>query len=407
MLKLPEQEKSYWRASVKTPSYPSLTNSLDVDTIIVGGGICGLTTAYLLKQAGLSVAVLEKGTIGSGTTGQTTGKVTSQHNIVYTEMLERLGERTARIYGEANQAGLKQIEEIINKEKISCGWRHDDNYVYTTKAEQVKQFKSEAETAARLGLPAVFETESPLPLPVKAAVKFTDQGKLNSVKYISGLADAVNGQGSYVFENSQAASIRDGEPCAVGTKDAEVTARNIIVATNVPTLPLVARGAYCILEYPTTSYIVAVPLKTKFEGMYISPNLGEYSIFPVTFDKEQLLFIGGENHIPGTAKAEEKYQKLANFAEEWFDAKEIKYKWRARDYLAYDGVPLVGKMYPWSKHLYVATAFKKWGLTNTTAAAMILRDQILGRKSPWADVFKSLRLSSVASIPRTMARYLK
>jgi glycine/D-amino acid oxidase-like deaminating enzyme len=407
MLKLPDEEKSYWRAVSSHSPYPRLSESLEVDVAIVGGGICGLTTAYLLKQSGLSVAVLEKGTIGSGTTGQTTGKVTSQHNIVYEDLLERLGEKAARAYGEANQTAIDQIEDIIKREKIDCGWTRDDNYVYTTKPEQVKRFKSEAETAARLGLPATFTARTPLPFDTKAAVKFINQAKFNVLEYITGLARAVDGQGSYIFENSSATSIRDGEPGGVGTKDARVTAKNIVVATNVPTFPLIARGAYCMLEYPTTSYIVAIPMKKKFEGMYISPDEGSYSIFPVTFDKEQLLFVGGENHIPGLAKAEEKYQKLAAFAEEKFDAKEVRYKWRARDYLAYDGVPLVGKMYPWSKNLYVATAFKKWGLTNTMAAAMILRDTILGGSNPWAETFKALRLSPVGSIPRVAAKYLR
>src|SRR3954447_12557244 len=123
---LPDEEHSLWRNSYKNSLYPQLQFDLEVDLTIIGGGITGLTSAYLLKKAGLTVAVLEKRTVGAGTTGRTTGKVTSQHNIIYYDFQERLGEKTARAYGQANQAALEQVATIIQKEKISCGWQRED-----------------------------------------------------------------------------------------------------------------------------------------------------------------------------------------------------------------------------------------------------------------------------------------
>ncbi len=374
---------------------------------IVGAGITGLTAAYLLKQSGYNVAVLEKSTVGGGTTGRTTGKVTSQHNLIYDDLQKRLGTETARIYGEANQAAVEQVSTIIQKEKINCDWRRDDNYVYTDNLDKLEQFRQEAETAASLGLPATYETGIPLPLNVKAAVKFTNQAKLNSVAYLLGLARAVNGNGSYVFENSNVTGIRDGNTGRIRTKKAVITAKHIIVATNVPTLPLLARGGYCSLEYPTESYIVAGRLKKELSGMYISPDKHNYSILPIEAGGEHVLLIGGESHISGLRVSKNaKYQRLADYAEKHFGITAITHRWSDRDYLAYDGVPLIGKLYPWSKHLYVATAFRKWGLSNGTVAAMILNDLISGTENKWASTFNSNRLKPIASIPRVAAKYL-
>lgn len=403
MLKLPEKQQFYWRDQAPAQPYPPLNEDLEVDTVIIGGGICGLSCAYLLKLAGQTVAVLERNSIGSGTTGATTGKVTSQHNLFYADLANHLGGQTARLYGQANQAAIDQINVIIKQAKIDCGWQRAPHYVYTSKTEQVKKFKQEAKVASELGLPASFEPKAPLPFKTAAAVKFDHQANFNAQAYANGLAKAVAGDGSFVFGDSPAVSIRDGLPATVETNHRSVIAKDIIVATNVPTWPLVARLTYCLLEYPTTSYIVAVRAKAP-KGMFISPDNDNFSILPV---QNNLVLIGGGSHIRGPRSGDKRWQQLADFAEQKLGATSVEYKWSAWDYIAYDGMPVIGKAYPWSQHLYVATAFKKWGLTNTTVAAMVLRDLITGQPNQWANLFTPHRWSPVRSIPRVALSHLK
>jgi glycine/D-amino acid oxidase-like deaminating enzyme len=404
MLKLPQKEISYWQNSATAPSYPTLTEDLEADVIVVGGGIAGLTAAYLLKRSGLTVVVLEKHTIGSGTTSHTTGKLTSQHNLVYGHLAKQLGEKTAKIYAEANQAAVEKTIRIIKKEKIDCELEIDDNYVYTTDFNQVPQFKVEAKLAAKFGLPATFETKLALPFKIRAAVKFTGQAKFNTQKYVLGLAALVNGGGSYIFEHSNVTGFHDGMPASVRTKTGTVTAKNVIVATKIPAAPLIARGAYAALERPHTSYIVAGRLEGKLKGMYISPDKAHYSILPISYEKGQLLLIGGEHHTPGFGNPRKRYRRLADYAEKHFGVSSIAYHWKGMDYIAYDDVPLIGKVYPWSKHTYTATGFKKWGLSTSMVAGIILRDEINGHENSWAPTFNSMRLKPVASIPRVIAK---
>jgi glycine/D-amino acid oxidase-like deaminating enzyme len=403
---MPAREQSLWRVSYTESLYPPLTGDTQADVCIIGAGVTGLTAAYLLKRSGLKVVVLEKDTVGAGTTGRTTGKITSQHNLIYADLAKRLGKKTARFYGAANQAAVSQVATIIDRQRIDCDFERDDNYVYTADIKQLARFRHEARTAAGLGLPASFETKLPLPFTVRGAVRFTDQGKLNSQKYLLGLARAVDGDGSSVHENSNVIGIRDGTPGRVRTGRASVQAKNIIVSTNVPTLPLMARGLYCLLEYPTESYIVAGALPGQLKGMYISPDEGHYSILPIVSSGRRHLLVGGASHISGLrGNKAARYRRLAAYAHEHFDV-DVSYRWSDRDYSAYDGIPLVGRLYPWSKHLYVATAFNKWGLSNGTVAAMILHDLLTEQKAEWAAVFDSVRRGPLVSIPRVAAQYM-
>jgi glycine/D-amino acid oxidase-like deaminating enzyme len=408
-MQLPDGEKSLWREAYNGPVYPAIAEDIQVDVSIIGAGITGLTTGYLLKEAGFTVAVLDKDTVGGGTTGRTTGKVTSQHGLIYHELSKSLGMDKTRLYAEANEAAVAMVDSIILQENIDCDWQRDDNFVYTADPAKVQLFQQEAKIAADLGLPASFVSELPLPFEIKGAVKFTDQGKFASEKYLLGLAKAVHGNGSFVFEKSRVSGIHDGNPCRVTAGKAKVISKSIIIATNVPTLPLIARGGYCIMEYPTESYIISGPYNgEELKGMYISPDKGHYSILPVELNGERRLLIGGGGHLSGMRVSKDRrFNRLAKYAEGHFGVTSFTHKWSDRDYISYDKVPLIGKLYPWSKHLYVGTAYKKWGLSSGTMAAMILTDTISGKDNHWAPVFTPQRLKPITSIPKAVLEQVK
>lgn len=407
MITLPKTQKSLWQGSYTSSLYPALEGKISADVAIVGAGISGLTSAYLLKQAGLTVVVLDKASVGGGTTGRTTGKVTSQHNLIYASLQRHVGAEAAKQYGQLNEAAIGQTEEIIKRENIDCDWRREDNYVFTADPKQVSDFQRESAVARSFGLPASFETKSPLPFPIEGAVKFKNQATYNAEKYLLGLAAAVDGNGSHVFEHSKVTRIHDGEPGSVKTKAGTVQAKHIIVATNVPTLPLAARGTYCMYEHPNESYIVAGKLPKKQPGMYISPDKHHFSILPVVFGGEDYLLVGGKSHLSGLrGSVDARYQELARYAHDNFGVTEFTHTWSDRDYSAYDDLPLIGKMYPWSKHLYVISAFNKWGLTNGMVAAQLLRGEVTGKPHPAAQYFTPNRLRATAAFGRAARKHL-
>lgn len=403
----PDNSGSYWLKDGRDPLYPQLTNKIEVDVVIVGGGITGLTIAYVLKQAGYTVAVLERRTIATGTTSGTTGKVTSQHGLIYAELIKQFGKDKIQRYADIYTQAMHDIEALVVAEDINCEWSKQNNYVYTADAEKVRQFKEEAEAAASLGLPASFDTKLDLPFAVKGAVKFTGQAQFNVNQYCHGLAKRIAGNGSYVFEQSKAVGFEDGRSARVKTELGSVTAKHIVVATLVPTLPLIGRVSYGLFESPQTSYIVAGKTDNPLQGMYISPDKDHYSILPVKNGNEHYMLIGGEAHLPGLGKARPRQQKLAEYAARWFNVREVEYQWGAMDYTAYDKLPLIGKLYPWSKNVYTASGFKKWGLSTSMVAAIIIRDLIDGKSTPTTHLFRTHRASALLALPKKLISSLK
>lgn len=405
MIDIPNKENSLWTQSLKGRSYPGLEWDISIDVAVIGGGIAGLTAAYLLANSGKSVAVIEKDRVGRGVTGHTTGKITSQHGLCYAEMEERLGEDDARIYGRANEAALALVKDIIKKEKIDCDLQEENNYVFSENDKYINKFKREAETAERIGLPAKFLTKTPLPFPVKAAVRFSNQAKFHPGKYLNGLSRVITEKGGQIYETTKAKHIKGDSEVTVQTDGGTIRAKDLIIATNVP-YPWLAHGYYCALEYPLKSYIIACRTKQLFKGMYITPGRLPYSILPVSVGDEKFLLVGGRSHVPGlNISAKSRFQTLADYASTNFDIESVDYIWSARDYLGYDSKPLAGKLYPWSKHIYVSTGFMKWGLTNATASAMILHDMIMAKPNPAQKIFDPARFKAVSSIPHATAKY--
>ena len=387
----PEGEPvSLWVATGGTTDYPTLHGDMEVDVAVIGAGIAGLTAALALKRAGRRVAVVEAARVGTGVTGHTTGKVTSLQRLAYTGLRESHGIDTARAYGQANEAALRHIAEVVAAEGIDCDFRRVANYTYAESDDALAKVHAEAELAAELGLPATFTTEVPLPFETKGAVRFDEQAQLHAVKYLQGLARAVQGEGSFVFERSRAQDIQEGSPCVITLETGSIRANDVIVATNVP---LGDHGRFDERCYAHRSYLVAGLIDSApLDATFISVDEPMRSILTVAVDGKNYMLAGGEGHRasePGDSA--ERYRRLATFTREKLGAASIAYRWSTQDGIPVDGLPYVGPLSPEAQHVYVITGLRKWGLTNGTAAALILADTLMGRENPWAAMFNSNR----------------
>ncbi|RAX44409.1 FAD-dependent oxidoreductase [Arthrobacter sp. AQ5-06] len=403
----PEGEpRSLWVATAGTTDYPVLRGDLEVDVAVIGAGIAGLTAALALKRNGHAVAVIDSARVGTGVTGHTTGKVTSLHRLAYTELARRHSNDTARIYGEANQAAVEHVAQLVAAEAIDCDFRRVANYTYAESDDALGRVRAEANLAASLGLPAAFTTDVPLPFPVKGAVRFDGQAQIHAVKYLRGLARTVNGGGSFVYEQTRAQQVRDGSPAVVDTEHGTVRARDIIVATNVP---FGDQGLFYLRCHPHRSYLVAGRVDTPpLAATFISVDEPMRSILTASVNGTSYVLTGGEGHrVSESGDTAARYRRLAAFAHDRLGVDKVAYRWSTQDGIPLDGLPYAGLMSPTAKHVYVITGLRKWGLSNGTAAALILADTLNGRENPWASVFNSIRITPAASARRFMKENIK
>jgi glycine/D-amino acid oxidase-like deaminating enzyme/nitrite reductase/ring-hydroxylating ferredoxin subunit len=379
------------------PDHPELDHDVETDVAVLGGGIVGVTTALLLKEAGARVVLLEAGRIGRGVTGHTTAKVSSQHGMVYSRLASRFGAEAAATYGAANEAALRWIADRVEADGIDCDFRRRPSYAYMT--EDRSTAEQEAQAAIEAGLPASLVEETPLPYPVAAAVRFEDQAEFHVRKYLLALAAQLEGDGSHVFEHSRAVEVDTYEGLTVKTAGGRVKARDVVMATHYPFLD---RTFAFARVHPQRSYALACRIAGEPpEGMFISGDSPTRSVRAAPVAGEELLLVGGEGHRPGTGgDTRQRYEALERFAREHWDVQSVEYRWSAQDNTTIDTVPYVGNALPTSTPVWTATGFAKWGMTGGTAAALLLTDLIQGRENPWAELFDPYRFTPRASAAR-------
>jgi glycine/D-amino acid oxidase-like deaminating enzyme/nitrite reductase/ring-hydroxylating ferredoxin subunit len=389
-----DPNRSLWVETTPATDHPALVGDVRADVVVVGGGITGLTTAYLLEQRGLDVVVLEAHRLALGSTGFTTAKVTSLHGLTYADLVQRFGEDRARRYGQANQAAIETVARLSETLAIDCAFTRAPAFTYTVDASERHAIAEEVEAARRLGLPGTLTTETDLPYAVEAAVRFDDQAHFHPRAYCLGLAGALRGP---IHERSRVVDIDDtGDGVVVRTDAGRVTATAAVVATLLPFLDI---GGFFAKAHPTRSYAMSLRCRGDVPtGMYLSIDSPSRSVRPVAIDGEPGLVVGGGGHKPGEGGDTRRYyEDLESWARATFDVVEVTHRWSAQDYVTVDEVPYIGRC-PRTDHVYVATGFRKWGMTGGTVAASIIADLATGTKNQWADVFDATRVDPANSL---------
>ncbi|MDX6679438.1 MAG: hypothetical protein QOE31_3490, partial [Solirubrobacteraceae bacterium] len=377
-------------------AFGRLDRDVHADVAVIGGGIVGVTAALALQEAGAEVVLLEANRVGRGVTGHTTAKVSSQHGMIYARLRARFGAAAARIHGQANEAALAWIAERVQRDAIGCDFRRRPSYAYVTSPSSRSRARDEAAAAAEAGLPATFVETVPLPYAVAAAVRFDDQAEFHVQRYLLALVDGLVARGGRIFEHSHAVDVDSDEDCVVKTPGGRVIAGQVVVATHYPFLD---RSLAFARVHPQRSYAIACRIAGDApDGMFISADGPTRSVRAVPVGTEELLLVGGDGHRTGTGgDTERRYERLEAFAREHWDVRSVDYRWSAQDNTTVDGLPYVGGLTPRADRVFMATGFAKWGMTGGTAAALLLRDLLLGRDNVAARLYDPNRMNLRAS----------
>ena len=373
--------RSIWTEQTSIPPRAALEGDRQADVAVIGAGLAGCLTGHLLQKEGLNVVVLEADRIGSGQTGGTTAKVTSQHGLIYDRLITQLGPELAGQYARANQRAVEQYGALVETEGIACDFQRTPAYLYTTQSPGALQ--KEWSAAVQLGLPARLTTDTDLPFPVAEALCFEKQARLDPLRFLRAVAKDLT-----IFEHTP---VRKADGHILTTDRGTVLAGKVVFACHYPFVNF--PGLYFARMHQARSYVLALEGAGRLDGMYYGIDPGGLS-FRMAGDT---LLLGGGEHRTGDNAAGGRYGRLRRAARRyWPDSRELA-AWSAQDCIPHDGVPFIGQYAVSRPDWYVATGFQKWGVTTSMAAAHILTDAILGRTNDCAEVFSPQRFRLRAS----------
>lgn len=392
--------RSPWM-SYDVPAYPPLGRNTRADICVIGAGIAGMTTAYLLTKKGRKVAVLDDGPIGGGMTSRTTAHLMSAIDDRYYEVERLHGAEGARLAAQSHAAAIDAVEAIVDHEAIDCDFTRLDGYLFLPPDGEPEELKREFEAATRAGVDVNWVERAPIDgIDTGRCLKFARQGQFHPLKYLAGLAEAITRAGGSIFCGTHAAEVKDGE-CVVTDSGHRIECDQVVVATNAP---INDRVAIHTKQAPYMTYVIgarvpkgSVPLALFWD------TLDDYHYGRLDKPDGEILIVGGEDHKSGQADdAEQRFGNLERWLRERFPgAGEIEYRWtgqvmETQDYLAFAG------RNPGDRHTYVITGDSGMGMTHTTIGAIIVTDLIHGAEVPWTQLYDPSRITLKAA--RTFAK---
>ncbi len=396
MRQVSEQSRSVWMDTAPQAAPPGLTDDARADVCVVGAGIAGMTTAYLLTREGRSVIVLDDGPVGGGQTQRTTAHLSNAIDDRYVEVEKVHGTEGARLAAASHSAAIDRIEAIARTEGIDCDFRRLDGYLFVPPGGSTDILDQELEAARRAGLADVaIVPRAPLAsFDTGRALRFPRQGQFHPLKYLAGLADAVRKAGGRIHAGTHVERIDGGVVAKVATRQGRtVTAGAVVVATNTPVNDLVAIHTK---QAPYLTYAVGgrVPHGAVTPALYWDTlEYYHYVRLQALPDGEDLLIVGGEDHKAGQADDQaERWGRLEAWARERFPMMgAVAYRWSGMVMETTDGLAFIGHNPMDAANVYVATSDSGMGMTHGTIAGMLLTDLIHGRENPWSAIYDPSR----------------
>lgn len=328
--------------------------------------------------------------------GNTTAKITSGHGLFYDYLINTFSFDFAKGYLDANQEAISNIKDIIDSEHIDCDFETQDNYVFTDLEDEVVKIKKEVMAVNSLGFDARFVDSVSIPVPARAAICFPNQAQFNPLKYVYGLCKCIANNNGLICENSKVYDVkRSTDSYITYTKDHTVTSKYVVLASHYPIINV--PGFYFLKMYQEASYIIGIETNEPlFNGMYINTKSPISSFRTAIYKDKRIVLIGGSEHKVGTTDdLSDCYTNLENFAKSLYPDAKVLFRWETQDCISLDKIPYIGEFSNMMPNMYVATGFKKWGMTTSNVAANIICNKILGNENEYEDIFLSTRFKPI------------
>lgn len=383
--------ESIWLKDAKT-FYPTCSNHQVCDVLIIGAGLTGITTAYYLSRETSDVIVVEADIVGNGASGRNTGKVSSQHDIIYHKLINKLGIEKAKAYYTSNKEAIESIENIIKDEHIECDYTKCSSYLYTVNISEIEILKDEFQACLDLNIPCKYVEKCELPYPIKGAILFYDQSKYNPYKYLKGICKILDKTDIKIYEHSPIKEVKrdNGRYLAYGN-GFEIEAKRIVLATQFPFID--DKNFYFSRLFPETSYLCCGETKKDINNTFLQMEKPHFTLSSFMMDHKKMLIAGGYPHKPGHDDKPH-HQLITSHVQSVFQIKNVTFSWSTQDYMPVDDIAMIGRIHRNDDTLLFASGFRKWGNTQSNIAAKTLTAILIGQDSPYIEMYDPHRTSS-------------
>jgi glycine/D-amino acid oxidase-like deaminating enzyme/nitrite reductase/ring-hydroxylating ferredoxin subunit len=382
---------SLWMVTRHPQAPAPLRQDVRTEVCIVGAGIAGISTAYLLAKAGKRVVVLEDGAVGGGETGRTTAHLSNALDDRYYE-LERLhGRDGARLAAASHAAAIDRIEAIVREEAIDCGFLRLDGYLFVPPGESTEILSTELDAARRAGVVGVelVRRIPDLSFDPGPSLRFPRQAQFHPLAYLSGLVAALERMGSVVHGRTRVTGVEPGPPARIITESgSSVTADFVVCATNTPVID------WLVIHSKQAAYRTFA-IGARITGS-IPPALYWDTADPYHYVRREgdVLIVGGEDHKTGQANdGDERLARLESWTRERFPVGPVEYRWSGQVMEPVDGLGYIGRNPGDKGHVFVATGDSGHGMTHGTIAGILITDLVLGRPNEWERLYDPARKS--------------
>ncbi len=390
------KNQSLWVNNINANIEKTLNKDIEVDVLIIGGGLTGISTAFYLKNSNLNIALIEQDRVGFGVSSRTTGKLTYLQELIYHKLETNFNFETSKKYLESQKYAINLILDNINKYQIDCNLTKNDSYTFTNEETEIVNFKKEEAFFKKAGVKFSTAKNLPIKLACKYVIKVEDTYVFHPLKYILELKKICLDNNIKIYENTKATKLdKVNDEYICYTDKYKIIAKKVVVSTH----------------YPFFVVPGFIPLKTHVEKAYVTASLVDqtkdfnaitntYPIKSIRYynDKSNYIIFAGKSHkLCNHLNREEQYKSLEKEVKVSL-SKNIEFIWSNQDIMSNDNLPLIGVLHKSEPNLLVGIAYNTWGMTNATLAGKILSDIILNKHNEYINLFNPNRAISLDKV---------